>query len=241
MLPWFAFAPFGTLLPGLEHRLPSREFPLGLPAKPAPGKPDRYGIYTVGGEVSSPVLRYAESVTYSERMREIDAQGTVLVTAILGIDGIPVGTDVLIPLKRPFDAAALRATSQLRFEPATFNGKPVPVRIFVDFNFHGNDGVAHPMILQRANPLEPPVVLNSLWAAYPRKARKQHVRGTVTISFAISAEGLPFDLHLIRSVYPDLDESALRAVRRLRFKPATRDGKPVPAHVTIDVSFLLYY
>jgi periplasmic protein TonB len=84
-------------------------------------------------------------------------------------------------------------------------------------------------------------VLNSLWAAYPRKARKRRVRGTVTISFAISAEGLPFDLHLIRSVYPDLDESALRAVRRLRFKPATRDGKPVPAHVTIDVSFLLYY
>jgi TonB family protein len=67
------------------------------------------------------------------------------------------------------------------------------------------------------------------------------VRGTVSISFVVTAEGLPADLHLIRSVYHDLDESALRAVRRLRFKPAKRDGKPVPAHVTIDVSFLLYY
>lgn len=241
LLPLFAFAPFGTLLPALEHRKPSHDFPLGLPARPAAGKPDRYGVYTVGGDVRSPILRYAEAVPYSDRMREVDAQGSVLVTAILGIDGVPAGTDVLMPLRHPFDAAALNATNRLRFEPATFNGKPVPVRIFVEFNFQGGEGVAQPTILQRIDPLEPPVALNSLWAAYPRSARKRRVRGTVVISFVVTADGLPADLHLIRSVGRELDESALRAVRRLRFKPATRDGIPVPAHVTIDVSFLLYY
>jgi TonB family protein len=241
MLTFFAFAPFGTLLPGLEHRLPSQEFPLGLPAKPVAGKPDRYGVYTIGGDVSSPVLRYAESVPYSERMRELDAQGSVLVTTILGPDGVPAGTDVLMPLVRPFDLAAVRTTNRLRFDPATFNGAPVPVRLFIEFSFHGSHGVAQPSIIQRANPIEPPIALTSLWAAYPRRARKRRLRGTVVISFVITKEGLPADLHLTRSVAHDLDESALRAVRRLRFKPATRDGRPVPAHVTIDVCFLLYY
>jgi len=241
MLLLFAFAPFGTLLPGLEHRQPSHDFPLGQPLVPPAGKPDRYGVYTVGGEVRSPILRYAESVPYSERMREIDAQGTVMVTTILGPDGVPAGTDVLMPLKRPFDVAALKAAGRLRFEPATIQGKPVPVRIFVEFNFHGPAGITQPTIIQRAIPIEPPIALNSLWASYPLSARRRRIKGTVVISFAISAEGRPDDLHLIRSVSHDLDESALRAVRRLRFKPASRDGKPVPVHVTIDVCFLLYY
>jgi TonB family protein len=95
--------------------------------------------------------------------------------------------------------------------------------------------------VDRGNQLEPPVALNSVWVAYPRRARKQRLRGTVSISFVVTKEGLPTDLHLIRAVARDLDESALRSVRRMRFKPAMLDNKPVPAHITIDVEFLLYF
>jgi TonB family protein len=241
MWEFLAFAPFAVLPPGLGHRNYNRESAPAQQIKPLAGKPDQWGVYTVGGEVKPPVLRYSESAAYSERMRQIDARGTVLVTAILGVDGTPSGTDVLMPFVRPFDIAAVKATNQLRFDPATFNGIRVPVRIFVEFTFLGSDKAALPTIVQWGDPIEPPVALNSFWAAYPRRARKRRQRGNVSVSFVVTQEGLPVDLHLVRSVAKDIDESAMRAVRRLRFRPASRDGKPVPAHVTIDVTFLLYY
>lgn len=236
-----AFAPFASMFPALDHRFPSREAPapgqMGAPA----GRADRFGIYTVGGDVRAPILRYSETAHYTDRMREVDAQGTVLVTAILNTDGIPTGTDVLMPLARSFDLAAIKATNQLRFDPATAGGKPVPIRIFVEFQFLGADSAAQPTIVLRGNPIVPPVALNSIWVAYPRRARKRRIRGTVVISFNITKEGMPAELRLMRSVAAELDDSAMRAVRRLRFKPATRDDRPVPSHVTIDITFVLYF
>jgi periplasmic protein TonB len=37
-----------------------------------------------------------------------------------------------------------------------------------------------------------------------------------------------------------LDEKALEAVLRYRFKPAMKGGKPVPVLITIAVNFRLY-
>ena len=241
MFHFVAIAPFASMFPALDHRFPSREAPppgqLGAPA----GRADRFGIYSVGGAVSPPVLRYSETAIYSDRMREIDVHGSVMVTSVLGTDGIPTGTDVLMPLERPFDNAAIRAANRMRFEPATMHGFPVPVRIFIEFDFQGPDSAASPTLIRRINPLDPPVALNSIWVAYPRRARRKRDRGTVAISFIVAADGLPVDLHLIRSVSRELDESAMRAVRRLRFRPAMRDGQRVPSHVTIDITFLLYF
>jgi TonB family protein len=242
----FSFAPYASLPPGHGYRIQSRGSspaqPTQAPAwRTAGPKPDRFGIYNVGGEVTPPVLLYSEPAVCASRMRETDAQGTVLVAAIVGTDGLPTGTDVLIPYMRSFDLAAIRATNQLRFKPATFNGVAVPVRIFVEFTFLQISGTALPTIIQRGNPMEPPLALNSIWVTYPKKARKNRLRGTVVISLVVTPEGLPAEVKLIRSVAKELDESAMRAVKRMRFKPASMNNKPVPAHVTIDVSFLLYY
>jgi protein TonB len=37
-----------------------------------------------------------------------------------------------------------------------------------------------------------------------------------------------------------LDEKAMEAIRRYRFKPAMKDGKPVAAAITVEVDFRLY-
>ena len=241
MLPFFPLAPFADTPTGFGQLYPAREPVPTQQERPQAGKPDRFGVYTVGGAVTSPVLTYSEPAVYSERMSQIDAPGTVLVTAILGPDGIPALTDVLIPFQRQFDRAAVRATNQLRFGPAKFNGNPVPVRIYVEYTFPRGMAAAAPNIVEHGSGMEPPVALNSVWVSYPKRARKQRQKGTVAISFVVTKEGQPTDLHLIRTVSRDLDESALRSVRRMRFKPAMLDNKPVPAHVTIDVEFLLYF
>jgi protein TonB len=37
-----------------------------------------------------------------------------------------------------------------------------------------------------------------------------------------------------------LDQKAMEAVSKWRFRPATKDGKPVPVMVNVEVHFRLY-
>lgn len=240
MQPFFATAFYAAVPSGLGIGLLGSEsatYGLILPDGP---RPDRFGVYTIGGEVAAPVLTYSEPAIYPERMRETNAQGTVVVTAILGTDGVPAGADVLIPFMRPFDFAAINATNRLRFTPSTLYGNAVPVRIFIEFAFRSSHGPALPALVLRPNPLEPPAALNSVWVQYPRSARRRRHKGTVKISFTVTPEGQPADLRLLRAVSNELNQSALRAVHRLRFRPAKMDGRAVPAQITMEIHFILY-
>ena len=63
---------------------------------------------------------------------------------------------------------------------------------------------------------------------YPESARRRGIEGTVLLKMRITAQGRVEDVQVIRSAgYPDLDESAMEAVRRWRFEPARRNGAPV--------------
>jgi TonB family protein len=246
MWPSFALALIPKLPDGLREGSQPFESATGRftePSRSVPAKalPDRFGVYMVGGEILTPKLIYSEAAVYSDRMREIDAWGTVLVTSILGPDGVPSGTDVVVPFARPFDFAAVNATNRMRFEPAMLNKTPVPVRIFVEVAFAGAGRPAVPNVIPSGIPVEPPVALNAMHITYPRKARKQRISGTVILSFIATREGLPSDLELVRPVSRELDQTAMRAVRLFRFRPAMMRGQPVPSHITADVTFRLYY
>jgi TonB family protein len=246
MWKMYAFAPLAAAPMGLGDGPHHRKFArnqqaMAPPGLPPPGEPDQHGVYTIGGEIAPPMLMYSECAVYSERMLEIDEEGRVLVTAILGPDGIPLGADILIPFLRPFDLAAIRATNQMRFEPATLNRAPVPVRIFVEFTFTRSKTPVPPAIVAPGDALRPPIALYGVRPEYPRRARKNRQRGVVEISFTVTRSGLPADLEILRHAARDLDESAMRALRRFRFQPATMAGEPVPAHVTIDVTYRLLY
>lgn len=57
---------------------------------------------------------------------------------------------------------------------------------------------------------------------------RREAQGKVTVSFAIGTDGHVHDARVSGSSgHPDLDETALRAVRRCVFVPAVVDGKPV--------------
>jgi protein TonB len=44
----------------------------------------------------------------------------------------------------------------------------------------------------------------------------------------------------VRGVGMGLDEKAVEAVRQYKFKPATRDGKPVKVDLYVDVNFNIF-
>jgi TonB family protein len=86
-----------------------------------------------------------------------------------------------------------------------------------------------------------PIPLNSVEAEFSDEARRAKYQGVVLISLIVDAEGNPQNPRVIRALGMGLDEKALEAVRKYKFKPAMKDGKtPVPVMIQVEVNFRLY-
>jgi TonB family protein len=86
-----------------------------------------------------------------------------------------------------------------------------------------------------------PVPLNSVEAEFSDEARRAKYQGVCLIQMIVDAQGVPQNPRVVRPLGMGLDEKALEAVRKYRFKPAMKDGKtPVPVMITVEVNFRLY-
>jgi TonB family protein len=86
-----------------------------------------------------------------------------------------------------------------------------------------------------------PVPLISPEAEFTVEARRAKYQGVCLVSLIVDAEGTPQNPRVIRGLGMGLDEKALEAVRKYKFKPALKDGRtPVPVMITIEVNFRLY-
>jgi len=74
---------------------------------------------------------------------------------------------------------------------------------------------------------------------YSEEARKAKYQGEVWLSVVVDEKGVPQDIKVTRKLGLGLDEKAIDAVRKWRFKPGMKDGKAVPVMATIAVSFHL--
>lgn len=86
---------------------------------------------------------------------------------------------------------------------------------------------------------EPPKLLSKVEPEYSPEARKAKYQGTVLLYATIGVDGIPRDIMVVHSLGLGLDEKAVECVSKWRFKPGTRDGKPVPGTVTHEVNFRL--
>jgi periplasmic protein TonB len=77
---------------------------------------------------------------------------------------------------------------------------------------------------------------------FPKKERKarQRGKGTVLLSLVVNSDGLPGDIKVLRTLSPEFDKAAMDAVKKWRFSPGTRDGKPVNMQIKVEVNFHLY-
>ena len=56
----------------------------------------------------------------------------------------------------------------------------------------------------------------------------------------MDAQGNVTDCRVVRPLGLGLDEKAMETVRTWKFKPALRNGTPVPVRVMVEVSFRLF-
>lgn len=86
-----------------------------------------------------------------------------------------------------------------------------------------------------------PVPLFQPEAEFSDEARRAKYQGVCLVALIVDAQGNPQNVHIVRPLGMGLDEKAMEAVRKYKFKPAMRDGKtPVPVMVQVEVNFRLY-
>jgi protein TonB len=84
-----------------------------------------------------------------------------------------------------------------------------------------------------------PLVLYKVEPEFSDEARKAKYQGTVLLTIEVGEDGQPHKLQVLRGLGLGLDEKAIEAVSRWKFKPALRNGRPVRAAATIEVNFRL--
>ena len=59
------------------------------------------------------------------------------------------------------------------------------------------------------------------------------------LAIVVDTDGKAKDIRVVRSLGMGLDEKAIEAVDKWRFKPGYKDGKPVPVKANVEVNFRL--
>lgn len=68
-------------------------------------------------------------------------------------------------------------------------------------------------------------------AKYPDAARDAGVEGTVVLDLIVDETGAAREIHVVKGLGHGLDEAAVQALRRCKFTPGERGGKPVPVRI----------
>jgi len=77
---------------------------------------------------------------------------------------------------------------------------------------------------------------------YSPRARHKKIEGKVVLWIVVDAQGNVTDAQeTSKRLGGGLDEKAIETVKTWKFKPATRNGVPVPVHVIVEVTFRLFH
>ncbi|HEY6338892.1 MAG TPA: energy transducer TonB [Candidatus Sulfotelmatobacter sp.] len=95
--------------------------------------------------------------------------------------------------------------------------------------YHRGEGASDPAIISQVDP------------EFSEEARKAKFQGLCVLSIVVEPDGTPSNIRVSSSLGMGLDEKAIEAVKKWRFRPSMKDGHPVRyGPVEVDVDFHLY-
>ena len=83
---------------------------------------------------------------------------------------------------------------------------------------------------------EPPQLKTQIKPKYPAEAKKKGIKGKVFIKVFIDEKGIAQDAIILRGV-DELNQAAIDAVKKAKYKPAKYEGKPVGVWVNLSIKF----
>lgn len=123
-------------------------------------------------------------------------------------------------------------------------GSDVPCDAFMLYIVRDDAGGGRAMRTPEGAPIKGPVPISTLPPPYTPLAKKDNVRGAVVALVDVDANGNVSAVKLAavslsRNLTDGLDRSVIDTVRTWKFRPATKNGKPLPVKVHVQVNFSL--
>jgi periplasmic protein TonB len=109
------------------------------------------------------------------------------------------------------------------------NNVPAPAHQSADVGTNG--------VYKIGGDVSAPVLVYSVAPQVSEKERKVWVDGNVLVNIYVDVKGNPSHVRVVRGLAPELDESAVEAVRQYHFKPAMKNGKPVLVQINVEINF----
>ncbi len=75
---------------------------------------------------------------------------------------------------------------------------------------------------------------------YTEQARVAKLQGACVLSLTVGLDGNPSNIVVTKKLGMGLDERAIEAVKKWKFEPARRYGRPVLTHLTLSIQFKLF-
>lgn len=206
-------------------------------------------VYRFGDGITPPRALQTPDPQFTREARKAHTEGTVVLKATVGVDGRAHDVQVVRSLDPGLDANAKQIVEQeWRFRPGEKEGKPVPVAINIEVNFHLYDGPLnravydwsrHAFVISSSSPDFPIIVTSgNSYPEYPKSALGSKTSGTVFLEATVGTNGKPRDIEIIKRLSPELDEEAKRLVeKKWRFQPERQHGNEVTSRVRIAIHF----
>ncbi len=221
------------------------EVPAKLTAPPMPKR------LNVGGGVQRMRLVTKVDPVYPAECKTAGIEGTVILDVVIGKNGAVQSVERVNKLVDDrLAAAAIEAVKQWKYQPTLLNGEPVEVKTGVDVNFTlaekeaaagtwtGSRSQANGAF--RIGPdVSAPQPIFKVEPEHSEEARAAGLEGTVLMSLVIDAEGAPTQIRVVRSLGMGLDEKAMEALAKWKFRPGMKDGRPVAVIANVEMNFRL--
>jgi TonB family protein len=104
----------------------------------------------------------------------------------------------------------------------------------------GSGGGTGGGVFRVGNGVSAPKAIYTPEPEFSEEARKAKYQGVCVVWLVVGPDGRPRDIQVHRTLGLGLDEKAVEAVKTWRFEPAMKDGKPVSAQISVEVTFRLY-
>jgi len=212
------------LVPSQSSKIWSKKPVLKVPKEALPSLREEGAAPCDVAAVRKPVKLHWSAPEYPETARQAFQEGTVVVEAQIDSAGTVEKVRTLRGVTPELDRAALLAVATWSFEPATCAGQPVAgqYRTALHFNLTPPEQAEATADTTTSGDLVPPVKLFTPQPTYPPAEWVAAVEGDVTLRATVDEAGLVAAVEILKGVSPGLDEAAVRALERWRFRPARR-------------------
>ena len=174
-------------------------------------------LFDDSGDAMTPATAFLRKRHLRSRLRKLVKEPVMsrtrlvwtAVVLVCVLGSATAGTVVAFPLRAPFGDAAAAPTQE-----------PVDSK---------DPGVTLPSVVSEVKP------------QYTPEAMRARIEGTVIMMTVVRTDGTPSDIEVTKSLDAEygLDKQAVDALGQWRFKAGTKDGKPVPVRVTVEMRFTL--